>query len=123
MKDLNKIFDPKNIQRLVEAENQHWGPHPSVIAGMFAVRSKVDRKELRVVATAGDGWDHVSVSRADRVPLWEEMEQVKRLFFEKYEVAYQLHVAEENHINRHPNCLHLWMCHNQKIPLPPRFMV
>ena len=59
--------------------------------GAFALRSPTDRKPMQIIASNGEGWDHVSVSRTDRVPNWEEMEHVKRLFFEDWEVAMQLH--------------------------------
>lgn len=79
--------------------------------------------ELRVIASNGEGWDHVSVSRSDRCPTWEEMEAIKRLFFESWEVAMQLHVAQSDHISFHPYTLHIWRPHNQIIPLPPKIMV
>jgi hypothetical protein len=63
---------------------------------------------LFIMVSDGMGWDHVSVSRADRCPTWEEMEFVKRLLFKPEETAMQLHVPESEHINNHSNCLHLW---------------
>lgn len=78
---------------------------------------------LRVIATTGDGWDHVSVSARNRCPYWEEMEFVKRLFFRTSEVAMQLHVKPEDHVNNHPYTLHLWRCLTRPVPLPPKWMV
>lgn len=91
--------------------------------GQFALKSPTDRRVLTVIASNGDGWDHVSVSRIDRIPNWEEMEFAKRLFFKDDEVAMQLHVGVEDHISIHPHCLHLWRPQNQRIPLPERIMV
>jgi hypothetical protein len=91
--------------------------------GAFALKSPTDRRVLAVIASNGDAWDHVSVSRVDRCPNWEEMEYVKRLFFNDDEVAMQLHVAVTDHINAHPYCLHIWMPQGEKIPLPPSEMV
>ena len=68
-------------------------------------------------------WDHVSVSRKNRVPNWAEMSHVHRLFFRDDEVAMQLHVPISQHINCHPFVLHLWRPHEGAIPLPPAFMV
>jgi hypothetical protein len=78
-----------------------------------------------VIAGRGKGWDHVSVSCENRTPTWEEMETVKRMFFKDDEVAMQLHVAVEDHINMHPYCLHLWRSYNKlrPIPLPPKGFV
>ncbi len=78
---------------------------------------------LRIIACAAEGWDHVSVSLEDRTPTWDEMDHVKRMFFKDRETAYQLHVPVSEHINCHPNCLHIWRKHNFKMPLPPRIMV
>ena len=74
---------------------------------------------LRVIASRGGGWDHVSVSLANRTPTWAEMEYVKRLLFKDDEVAMQLHVPVKDHINNHPYTLHLWRPHGKSIPLPP----
>ncbi len=91
--------------------------------GLFSIPSPVDRRELKVIASSGEGWDHVSVSRATRCPIWREMEFIKRLFFADDEVAMQLHVTPKNHISIHPYCLHLWRPLAVSIPLPPHWMV
>jgi len=91
--------------------------------GAFAIPSPLDGVLLRIIASTGLGWDHVSVSRAYSCPAWGEMEAVKRMFFQPTEVAMQLHVATDNHINVHPYCLHLWRPHITPIPLPPSIMV
>jgi len=92
--------------------------------GVFQIPSSVDSTFLRVIASNGDGWDHVSVSREDRCPTWEEMEFIKRLFFGPDETAMQLHVEAAEHISFHPFCLHLWAPHAPvKIPRPPAWMV
>ena len=91
--------------------------------GAFMVPSSVDGQSLRIIAAEGMGWDHVSISRVDRVPDWYEMEQVKRLFFRDDETAMQLHVPPEDHINNHPHCLHLWRPLDAEIPRPPSILV
>lgn len=80
-------------------------------------------KELTVVASHGMNWDHVSVSLKNRCPNWIEMDFIKRMFFKPDETAFQLHVPESDHINIHPNCLHLWRPQKAEIPLPPRICV
>lgn len=75
--------------------------------------------ELRIIASWRCGWDHVSVSRVDRCPTWQEMEKVKRAFFRDDELAMQLHVPSKDHINVHPHCLHIWRPHHAAIPTPP----
>lgn len=95
--------------------------------GAYSVPSPKDGKPLTIIASIGFGWDHVSVSRKDRVPNWYEMEHVKRMFFEDHECAMQLHPPLDDYvdgsIHGHPNCLHLWKSHNEPIPRPPKWMV
>lgn len=90
--------------------------------GAFSVPSPVAGR-LRVVVSGDAGWDHVSVSLPNRTPTWAEMEFVKRTFFRPDAVAFQLHVAEANHISLHPHCLHIWRPHDVPVPLPPSWMV
>ena len=101
----------------------HYGNVGDDKVGMFELPSPIDKAILRVIASSGEGWDHVSVSRRNRCPNWTEMEYVKRLFFREDETAMQLHVPPSDHISVHPYCLHLWRPLNAKIPLPPRDMV
>jgi hypothetical protein len=91
--------------------------------GSFALKSPTDRRVLNVIASIGEDWDHVSVSRVDRIPNWTEMDYAKRLFFNDGEVAMQLHVAISDHVNIHNFCLHLWRPQNIEIPLPPKITV
>lgn len=78
---------------------------------------------LHVIATAGESWDHVSVSRPDRPPSWDEMSAMHRRFFQPDATAMQLHVPASRHINVHPHCLHLWRPWNAAVPTPPEWLV
>lgn len=101
----------------------YYGSAGDHTCGMFHVPSPIDRVLMRVIASSGEGWDHVSVSRHGRCPNWPEMEFVKRLFFQDDETAMQLHVPPSDHVNCHPYCLHLWRPHHTEIPRPPAMMV
>lgn len=79
--------------------------------------------KLRVIASWGGGWDHVSVSHPTRTPLYEEMEWIREKFFEDDEVVMQLSVARADHINTHVYCLHMWRPQDQEIPMPPKEFV
>lgn len=79
--------------------------------------------DLRCIASNGGGWDHLSVSRPDRVPRWDEMESMRKIVFTRDEYAYQLGVPEREHINCHPHCLHWWRPQSREIPIPPKWMV
>lgn len=97
-----------------------YGAPCDAAGGVFTVPSPIDRAPMRVIASSGEGWDHVSVSRANRCPNWPEMEHVKRLFFREDETAMQLHVPPSEHISFHPYCLHIWRPNDgREIPLPP----
>ena len=78
---------------------------------------------LRVICGCGEGWDHVSVSLPDRCPTWDEMNWVKNLFFEPDETAIQFHPPHNEYINVCKTVLHMWRSWNQKIELPPQWML
>ncbi|MRN51970.1 DUF7694 domain-containing protein [Paenibacillus monticola] len=97
-----------------------WGDERN---GAFVIKLPGTRLTFQVIASTGAGWDHVSVSTAERCPRWDEMQQIKELFFEDSESVMQLHPAKSNYINQHPYCLHLWRPHHVRIPLPDKMMV
>ena len=78
---------------------------------------------IYVISGCGEGWDHVSVSLKHRCPTWEEMCFIKDLFFEKDELVYQFHPPEKDYVNIGKTVLHLWRSWDQKIKLPPRWML
>lgn len=96
-----------------------YGPN-----GMFEIPGPDRRAILRVVASEGvpevQGYDfeHVSVSLPVRCPTWEEMDFIKRLFWDDQECVMQLHVPRSRHVNEHQYCLHLWRPLNAEIPMP-----
>src|SRR5882672_9247876 len=75
--------------------------------GMFYAKFTPGSDTLRVIASHGDGWDHVSVSCHHRCPTWNEMSFIKSVFFFDAETVMQLHVPSSDHVNYHPFCLHL----------------
>jgi hypothetical protein len=115
--DIDKFRDTSAAVR------RYYGNTGDGTCGAFVVPSPVDYKPLRVLASRGAGWEHVSVSRANRCPTWGEMEHVKRLFFEPGDVCMQLHVTPAAHLNAHPYCLHIWRPTDCEIPLPPPNLV
>ena len=110
----------------VEQYRIKTGPMASIgtigrINGAFLV--PYGKITLRVIASDGLGWEHVSVSLANRCPTWEEIDYVKNVFWTDDEAVMQLHVPKDRHVNWHPFCLHMWKPLNEKIPLPPKVMV
>lgn len=86
------------------------------------------RQKVLIIASNGDDtvrWEHVSVTIPGhrRTPTWEEMDAVKRLFWEDDETVMQLHVPRSEHKNHHPWCLHLWRPKDTDLPRPPSWTV
>ena len=76
--------------------------------GQFVVKSLKLKNSLNCQASDGMGWEHVSVSRPDRCPTWEEMCFIKSLFWDSEDRVVQFHPPESEYINDHPYVLHLW---------------
>ena len=79
--------------------------------------------ELTVIASDGEGWEHVSVSLNNRCPNWKEMCFIKSLFWDENECVVQYHPPEGEYVNNHDNCLHLWKHTDKEFPLPPSILV
>lgn len=78
---------------------------------------------LRIIASDGAGWEHVSVSLPNRCPTWAEMCEVKAVFWDESDCVVQFHPPRSEYVNVHPFCLHLWRPTGHDIPTPPRWMV
>jgi hypothetical protein len=89
----------------------------------FRIPNGSARNTLLVIASDGLGWEHVSVSKKYECPTWAEMCHVKALFWGDEDCVVQYHPAQSVYISLHPYCLHLWRPVDEKIPLPPGFMV
>lgn len=111
---MKSLFDPDIAIIRCEHPAYGWG---DVTCGFFALNN------LRIIASSGDGWDHVSVSLPNRCPTWDEMCRVKRLFFHEDECVIQYHPPEEDYVNENEFVLHMWKPHDVKIPMPPVYMV
>lgn len=109
----------------VERYRMRGGPMPSSRFdgnnGAFSVPRR--GVELRVIASDGLGWDHVSVSLPDRCPTWDEMNHVKDLFFDADECVVQFHPPRADYVNDHPFCLHLWRWQEGEFPRPESILV
>lgn len=101
--------------------------------GMFFIKVPGHPQPLKVAASrfrdkdpvsnSNPPWNHVSISRNNRCPTWEEMCSIKDIFFDKDEAVMQLHPAEKDYVNNHRFCLHIWQPVFEVIPLPPSIMV
>jgi len=82
------------------------------------------RSGLKVIRTSalerdGDYWLHVSISagHGSRMPTYDEMVSVKEIFIGTAELALQVFPPRAEHVNDHPNVLHLWHCLDRR-PTP-----
>lgn len=80
------------------------------------------KKKLFVIASVskeldGKRWQHVSVSHRGRVPNYDELSEVKKIFIGEENYGFLIWPPGNLHVNIHPNCLHLWSCLDEH-PLP-----
>jgi hypothetical protein len=113
-----------NGYRVVDAGvDAYYGAAGDDTCGVFKIPSPIDKVPLIVIASSGGGWDHISVSRRNRIPNQRELDHIFRLFFAKGETAVQYFVPRAEHVNNMPNCLHLWRPLREGLPRPPRLFV
>lgn len=91
--------------------------------GAFVMRCPATGCELRIIVSDGMGWDHASVSLANRCPTWEEMSWVKQLFWSDEETVVQFHPAKCDYVNYHRFCLHLWRDQQNEMRSPATILV
>lgn len=111
--------------RIKRIESGPFGSSPAYgHNGAFNVRLYLGVLAL-VVISDEIGWEHVSVSLPgkDRCPTWEEMCEVKDLFFDEEETVVQYHPKKSEHVNNHKFCLHLWRPTMEVMPSPNSMLV
>ena len=109
--------------------------------GCFTIPLKDQKHVADCVVSAGDlpeckvegiDWEHVSVKIIykdsknkwqKRVPRWEEMCEVKDLFWKEDEAVIQVHPAKKDYVNFNENVLHLWRPVDGNLRLPPKICV
>jgi hypothetical protein len=83
---------------------------------LYGQRIFQNKNGLAVIFTAdnlhqpGKTWIHVSMSRRERLPTYDDMTEVKALFVGRDRQALQIFPPESKHINIYPFCLHLCSC-------------
>lgn len=102
--------------------------------GMFMIPQMGSIRPVPLRCVASDGtdwllaklplpkWEHVSVS-APRMPTWDEMCLVKRLFWDAEDVVVQFHPRASQYVNYHERTLHLWAPIGVSMPEPPSLAV
>jgi hypothetical protein len=125
MKTLGKEVNQYRIRKGRGASDDFDGNNGAFVLPGLPLGNCKRGPVLFVIISDGMGWEHVSVTVRDkRCPTWDEMDHIKRTFWNDDEVVMQLHVARKNHISHHDTCLHLWRPTNgEVIPLPHPLMV
>ncbi len=129
---MRKVF-PELLEKGRDTKDQRFATKAGEPFGLFRVKSPFTGATLRIIiggeeawkaeGMGGEPWEHVSVSKIDKPPTWQEMCLVKELVFEDEECVIQYHPAKSDYIDQHPNCLHLWRPTVTPIPMPPKICV
>lgn len=109
MRNLNELDKFRN-KRVVLLSISFYGGDPAG-NGVFIVRTFKSGRRFNVIATDGGGWDHVSVTPLDKpnkIATWDEMCEIKDMFFLPEEEAIEFHPKKSEYVNLAKNCLHLW---------------
>ena len=114
MKTLEEIRKTTNLFIDAETENDGMG-------GRYF--DKHSGRFLNFIFSYQMGWEHLSVSLPTRCPTWEQMCMMKDIFWNKDECCVEYHPKEEDYVNNHPYCLHIWRPTEVEIPTPPTLLV
>ncbi len=114
MKALEEIRKTPNLFIKAETENDGMG-------GRYF--DKQSGKYLNFIFSYQMGWEHLSVSTPSKCPTWEQMCRMKDIFWNKDECCVEYHPKEEDYVNNHPYCLHIWKPTDVEIPTPPTILV
>ena len=84
-------------------------------------------KQIRCIASDGEGWEHVSVGIMENgkpfTPKWNEMAIVKDIFWHAEDCVIQFHPPKSEYVNCHPNILHLWCEIGVKYKTPHKSLI
>ena len=107
---------PEALEKKRISINGRWETTVGSMHGAFLFRN------LKIISSGErsifNEWEHVSVSHRGRCPSWEEMRDVKDLFWAEDECVVQFHPPKSEYVNIHPYVLHLWKP-PYPIELPP----
>ncbi len=107
--------------RLREDERRIYGINGDSGNGFFKVH--VNGRSFKVIASTDEEWEHVIVSlwsvRGKISPGWEDMNIIKKMFFDPGEQVVQYDPINMEYIQKHPYCIHLWRATRENIPSPP----
>lgn len=114
MKNIEEIKKTPNL--FIEAETKNDG-----MGGKYY--DKHTGKWLNFIFSYQMGWEHLSVSMPSRTPTWDQMCIMKDIFWNKNEACVEYHPREEDYVNNHKHCLHIWRPTHEPLPTPPSILV
>ena len=91
-------YPPKNWHYLGKWGDGHCFAHKNGLRVIIDCEVKADLRR----------WVHVSMSRLKWNPSHEDMAMVKRAFIGNDRYAYSVWPPEEQYVNIHKHCLHIW---------------
>ena len=119
MKSLKQLYDELNNRKDFKIIRTDFD-------GGFGEFKKGTTKGMTVIWSYGGGWEHVSIDGKKRMPTWDEMCQLKDMFFTEDECCVQYHPPKSEYVNNIPYCLHIWKPIEQYsgvLPIPPSLLV
>lgn len=118
MKDKTEILNDRRVLKVFKDVN-----NGKVSKLKLEVRSNKASDKCLVCMTCIDGWEHLSVSHKNKIPSWLCMEEMKEMFFNDDEEAFQFHPKMENYVNNNEYTLHIWRKQDGTMSTPPSILV
>ena len=118
MRNKDEILNDKRIIKVIKDTSNDIYSKLKV-----EIRSNKASDKCIVSMTCIDGWEHLSVSHKNKIPSWLTMEEMKELFFNDNEEAFQFHPKIDNYINNNEYTLHIWRRTNGEMCPPPSILV
>lgn len=119
MKNLKQLYEELNHRNDFEIIRKGFD-------GGMGIFTKGNIKGMTVIWSYAGGWEHISMDGKSRMPTWEEMCQLKDMFFKDDECCVQYHPPKSEYVNNIPYCLHIWKPiekYSGILPIPPSLFV
>lgn len=119
MKNIKQLYEELNIRKDFRVIRMGFD-------GGMGEFVRGSQKRMTVIWSWGGGFEHVSMDGKKRMPTWEEMCELKDMFFAEDECCVQYHPPKSEYVNNIPYCLHIWKPIEQfsgKLPVPPSLLV
>ena len=84
MKNIKKVYEELSARKDFQIVKQGFDGG----AGIF---TKGSQKGMTVIWSFGGGWEHISIDGKHRMPTWDEMCELKDMFFDEDECCVQYH--------------------------------